>query len=523
MKRNIRAAMFCLIAVGILFVSNGAVALTKTSLIKKKNPLKKTVEMADLDPLVDLTVTVEIDEIRALDKIDKNSDPDFYVKIYIDDHEYVSPVWHNMKYVKQKWSVTHNVPDDVENVTIKIQLWDWNPGLDKLCDISRDYDMGNHENDRDIDLIYSLKTGHWVGEDYVEHDPTMFDPSGYGRLNGCDDNSIYQNDLDCELWFNIYQDDYDGDGIPYWTEVNVFGTDPTVDDTGMDADNDGVPIEWEYKWGYTLEPWRWEHGWVYNPFTWENHSSLDPDRDGLSNVEEYLTSQWGSDPFRKDLFIELDQMEESPRGEKSILPDGAKDLLRDAYDKHNIVYHLDDGCMGGSDMIPFDEVTTRKELQDIYWNYFLHGDPNNWRRGVFHYGIVVYNATYPGFVFWGGVGPYLDSFQISSKGMEKKVRQTKLLKPFTSTEERRNIVYASAYMHETGHTLGIFNSNTPGCDDQYSKYPWQKDWWKWRPYKSVMNYGYMYLMVDYSDGSRGKNDFNDWANLDLAFFQRKAW
>jgi hypothetical protein len=78
-------------------------------------------------------------------------------------------------------------------------------------------------------------------------------------------------------------------------------------------------------------------------------------------------------------------------------------------------------------------------------------------------------------------------------------------------------------MHETGHTLGIFNGNTPGCDDQMGKYPWQKNWWKWRPYKSVMNYGYMYQIVDYSDGSRGKNDFDDWSRLDLTFFQRQMW
>jgi hypothetical protein len=94
--------------------------------------------------------------------------------------------------------------------------------------------------------------------------------------------------------------------------------------------------------------------------------------------------------------------------------------------------------------------------------------------------------------------------------MEKQARNP--LKP-------RDVVYASAYMHECGHSLAIYHGNTPGCDDQEGKYPWQLNWWKWLPYKSVMNYGYMYRIVDYSDGSRGKNDFNDWARLDLAYFQ----
>ena len=115
----------------------------------------------------------------------------------------------------------------------------------------------------------------------------------------------------------------------------------------------------------------------------------------------------------------------------------------------------------------------------------------------------------PGFIFRP------DAYQISSKGMEKKV--------LLNSRYHRDVVYSGAYMHECGHTLGIFNSNTPGCDDQDSKYPWQGNFWKWHPYKSVMNYVHMYRMVDYSDGSRGRNDFDDWNRMDLTFFQREGW
>ena len=152
------------------------------------------------------------------------------------------------------------------------------------------------------------------------------------------------------------------DNIPYWTEVNAFKTDPTVDNTGEDFDNDGVPIEWEWKWGYSpsidWENFTWMHDWKYDPFIWEDHQTLDDDEDGIQNVEEYRMSDWGSDPFRKDLFVELDQMEAGPNGEPaSLFPEGSKELLRTAYNKHNIVYHLDDGSHenSGSDMIPFDD------------------------------------------------------------------------------------------------------------------------------------------------------------------------
>jgi hypothetical protein len=477
----------------------------------------------DIDPLINLFITVEIKQIRSLektdlgifpiDKIDLFSDPDFYVKVIINDEEFTSPVWENMKYVyNPQWSAALDVPDDKEFVNITIQLWDSNPQGDRLCDLSDNYQ--NFDDAYDIDLIYNLKTGHWSGDDWLNPFWGGIDPSGYGRLNGCDDNSYYQNNRDCEMWFDIYQNDFDGDGIPYWTEVNAFNTDPTVDNTGDDADKDGVPIEWEYKWGYfrniDWENFSWIHDWKYDPFVWEDHENMDDDKDGLNNIEEYLTSQWGSNPSCKDLFVELDQMEAGPNGEAaSMLPDGSKELLRTAYDKHNVVYHLDDGSWenSGSDAIPFDEETTmswmdqNSELAQIYNDYFLHGNENNWRKGVFHYGVLIHKCNSAAGAMFGA-----DRFYITSNGHEKKSGNLLL---------NRDVVYASAYMHECGHTLDI---NNPGVDDRNSMYPWQLNYWKWRPYKSVMNYGYMYLMVDYSDGSRGLNDFDDWHDIDLTFF-----
>jgi hypothetical protein len=479
----------------------------------------------DIDPLVDLTVTVEIDQIRTLekndlgltpiDKIDMFSDPDFYVKIFINNNDFISPIWYDTKYVDDpNWSASLNVPDDIEYVNITIQLWDSSPSGDRLCDLSENY--GDYNENYDVDLVYNLKTGHWEGDDWLIPIWGGLDKSGYGRLNGCDDNSYYQNNRDCELYFNIYQNDYDNDGIPYWTEVNVFNTDPKVNNLGEDLDKDGIPIEWEFKWGYfqniDWENYTWIHDWRYNPNIWEDHKNIDEDEDGIDNYEEYLTSQWGSDPYRKDLFVELDAMDGGPNGElASIMPEGAKELLQIAYNKHNLVYHLDDGSwdQSGFDIIPFDDLTTSdwfssdNELSQLYDDYFLHNDEDNWRRGVFHYGVLIYQCSRANGNAFGS-----NSFQISSNGLDEKARKLPWLD--------RDIVYASAYMHECGHTLDL---NNPGVDDFYSKFPWQLNWWKWRPYKSVMNYGYMYQMVDYSDGSRGLNDFNDWNDMDLTAFQ----
>lgn len=73
-------------------------------------------------------------------------------------------------------------------------------------------------------------------------------------------------------------------------------------------------------------------------------------------------------------------------------------------------------------------------------------------------------------------------------------------------------------MHELGHTFA-FNP-IPGHDPN-SKYPWQTGYWINRPYKSCMNYAWVYAIVDYSDGSRESPDIDDWARIDYDAFERE--
>jgi hypothetical protein len=519
MKKDNKIILLLTIGISLFLISTAAAFPIVKNQTKLANPIAD-----DLDPLVDLQVIVDIKTIRSLEKFDQQipsikkinwiGKPNFYVKVFINGNESQSPIWEKMKYVYQPdWSATLDVPDDQEWVTIRIELWDHSILGDKMCDLTGINEESIKE-DRGINLTYSLKTGHWYGDDNNNPLDTgwwmMTDDSGYGRLNGCDDRSIYQQDPDCELWFNIHQNDFDGDGIPCWAEMNVTHTDPAIDNRGQDADGDGCPIEWEFKWGhfFTREghSHNLTHAWAFDDSVADDHQHLDADNDGLSNYEEYQTSQWGSDPFRKDLFVELDQMATGPNGEESIFPDASKELISTAFNRRNIVFHLDDGTWQGtgSDTIPFQNATEWEDLDTIYVNYFLQGNEDNWRQGVFHYGVLVYNCTIAGGNAFGS-----NAYQVSSKQMDKKSRLPLL---------QRDVVYASAYMHECGHTL---ITGPLGGHDDVSKYPWQLGWWKWRPYRSCMNYGYTYKMVDYSDGSQGKNDFNDWSpeRMDLTAFQ----
>jgi hypothetical protein len=472
---DIMKKMYILSIIGILLLSLNTIVTSSNF---------NTEVLTDFDPLVDVSVSVEIKTIRFLDiaelktltKTAEKSNPNFYVKVFINEVEFTSTIWSNTKYIYDpQWSAVLNVPDDQEFVNINIQLWS-----DESEDVP--YDISGDRESYDVNLLYSIKTGHWTGDDSIG------DTSGYGRLCGCDDGTIYENDRDCELWFDITQNDYDGDRIPYWIEIETLGTDPTVDDYALDPDNDTISTYWEYKWGY-------------DPLKWDNHKNIDPDGDSINNLEEFLTSDWFSDPFRKDVFVEMDIMGDGPNGEKTYFPENSLDLAQTAFNKQNIVFHLDAGTTGGSDIIPFQDDLTRQDLEAIYQNYFLHGDANNWRRGVFHYGLVVYNANIAGYTFQP------NGFQISSSKLEAKTSNPIL---------NRDIMYASCYIHELGHTFGFWP--IPG-HNRFCAYPWQPGWWWVHSYRSCMNYGWTYLIVDYSDGSRRAPDLNDWNRIDYSSFE----
>jgi hypothetical protein len=169
---------------------------------------------------------------------------------------------------------------------------------------------------------------------------------------------------------------------------------------------------------------------------------------------------------------------------------------------------------GGEKTIPFDIVTSQDEILQIYWEYFLHKDPNYWRRGIFHYAIITYNGPISAYAFSTRINDkvFIDSFQISTDIMElypiyKWPIYHIIRRKTLNLEMNRAIGYAGTLMHELGHTLGISGPGH-GSGNHY----------KYRNYKSCMNYRYVYSILDYSDGSHGLFDYDDWSNLDFFIF-----
>jgi len=263
-----------------------------------------------------------------------------------------------------------------------------------------------------------------------------------------------------------------------------------------DSDNDGVPDWWEEKWGY-------------NPNHWDNHANLDPDKDALNNIEECYTDQYGSNPYHKDIFLEIDWMESKFDNISSNKPTNYwVNQMIEVFARRNITLHFDDGRLGGGEQISYKEFYF-EDLEDLYWDYFLHNNLNNPRKDIFHYCIISDFGPYPGFPGFSFVGwDNLDSWEISGEVINDN-------HPFIE----KDYLIISVILHELGHTLGLLADDHGGNDNMVATIPFTKQFFKYRSYRSCMNYLYTYRIFDYSDGSHGRNDFDDWDNLDFSFFK----
>jgi parallel beta-helix repeat protein len=268
-----------------------------------------------------------------------------------------------------------------------------------------------------------------------------------------------------------------------------------------DTDLDGVPDWWEDKWGY-------------NSTVWNDHANLDPDEDALNNFEECYTDQWGSDPYKKDLFIEVDYFESSIGENDSNKPtEFWIDEMTAKFEEHDIALHVDDGRFGGGELIKEDRDFYYEYLDDVYWDYFLHNDLNNPRKGIFHYCFLEDICPYYDFSGFSVVGwDHLDSWVLFPDN---------ICSEFSLVSKDRIII--SVIMHELGHTMGLLADDHGGNDNMVATMPFTKQFFKYSSYRSIMNYMYTYSILDYSEGKLGRNDFDDWGNLDFNFFKNTSF
>ncbi|KAA0012388.1 MAG: hypothetical protein FE041_03480 [Thermoplasmata archaeon] len=393
----------------------------------------------DFDPTVDIKIGVKIKRARSI-----GGEKIYTIKILIDGKKNES---------KFKGDV---MPSFIA----------WQDVNDGKQIVEIEFEIGRERKQ----IFYDLARGDWYGADYLA------DADGYGHIKF----------EEVEMWFSIFYNDYDNDGLTYWEEVNIYHTNPMESDYGKDYDGDGLPIQWEDRYGF-------------NDFFVENHS-IDYDGDGLNDYEEYYMVNMLSDPFARDVFIEIDYMPEYEIYEKSI------QMLYDVFTKYDITMHI-----YIDDELPYMEKVYYKDAVNFYWDYFLDGNISNQKHGIFRYVILVsYGTSKRGghvFVGWDNCDAILLACQYIKDWKIGKARKT---------------AYASLLMHELGHTFGLWDNTFGGIDNESCNMPWLKGYWKYANYKSCMNYRYAFQLVNYSDGSHGRNDFDDWGNINLAFF-KNSW
>lgn len=265
----------------------------------------------------------------------------------------------------------------------------------------------------------------------------------------------------------------------------------------LDTDGDGAPDYWEIKWGY-------------NPNSWDDQYHLDPDKDALNNIEECYMDSFGANPFIQDVFLEIDWTQSTISNMSNKPPKQEINQMIDAFGEHNINLHVDIGELGGGEELPPQSYISYAEIIDLYWDYFLHNDLNNPRQQIFHYGIICDYTGGPGFsvVGWN----HLNAFIIGAQFLTEKY-----------VHYPRAWVALTSAMHEVGHTFGLIVTKYNGIDNHLSMKPVYKEFWIYLQYKSILNYFYTFFMMDFSDGTHGYGDYNDWENLDFSFFKNSTF
>lgn len=508
MKKNAWIFAFIFVAIIIIF----SIAYLQLS----QKPSEKEGKIIDdrISPMENQALFVQILRIRNRGLMERmltygnswKKTPSFYYVIKVDDEigsskGYVGETgiyttWDTMGYES---TMTFDVDEEREYSDVKISI----------IEIQQTGLLGQRSEEvikENVSLKYDYRTGRWAGDDFLK------DKDGMGHYLG----------KNYEIWFNIYQADYDHDNIPYWIEKNVLGTDPSIDDSKLDPDNDGIPTDWEWRYGY-------------DPFTYNAHENLDPDIDGIENIEEYKMRKYFSNPFQPDIYIETDGMEK-----KGILDiphifyKESQQMIIERFAQHGINLYIDDGWKdgpinGGGELLPY-----QKNLDDVMGKQLLAFYTHNFadeRKGIFRYVVVGSREDGGGFITPVNYNNF-DAIYVSNDFNSVITRLA-----FTPREMR--VMLAKAILHELGHSIGLMPVTFPGIDIMSRKvidrYPSMSDEdynGYLNNYYSVMNYKYIYnkpfffsdethtYLFDYSDGSNGlPYDQNDWEHVYLPTFQ----
>jgi hypothetical protein len=506
MNKNSKQRMLAGIALVIVVLLVASSVFVYYEYYREEEPVKaEQVNVIDerISPLENQGLVLEVLRIRHRGLYERlfakgnswKTKPSFYYISVIDDLEFKSKdvgqlgwmneiLFHTWDTMFEESKVVRDTEEEQETSTVKLSI------VERVQVKKGLFRKTSQDIERDsLTVVYDYRTGRWSGDD------SFGDYDGYGHYLG---NTF-------EIWFNIYQMDYDLDYIPYWTEVNVLNTDPTVDDSKLDPDDDGVPTAWEWRWGY-------------DPLKWDDHKHLDPDIDGIENIEEYQIAKWLSDPFIQDIYCEVDYMAQGDRSDPPhVIYEECQQAIIELYSRHNIQFFFDQGwpdtpLNGGGNVLP--HYKSLSQDAGMVLRFYDHYFPEE-RRGIFHYLIGCHGGPFQHPAIGNVYDVICYGYTYTPQQRIKQWFQTKgKIKPW---EKNWRVVLSQTLLHEIGHSVAFHPWIFEGVD--YIKWG---DKSTFVNYWSAMNYLHMYdpTFLDYSDDRNGPPyDRDDWTHMFIPEFE----
>ncbi|OKI18569.1 DUF11 domain-containing protein [Streptomyces sp. CB03911] len=155
---------------------------------------------------------------------------DFFVKVFINGEEHRTPTWDDSGDIDPFWTVSAQLPADVQTVPVTIQVWDEDaaPGGDDLGDASE------HDDNNNLDLLVSYVDGKWKdARATTEHDVSWPRSCSTGDGESGSENDGPRVKVCWEASSVSENGDADGDGLLDGWERNGYNDD---DDDKVDVD-----------------------------------------------------------------------------------------------------------------------------------------------------------------------------------------------------------------------------------------------------------------------------------------------
>ena len=231
-------------------------------------------------------------------------------------------------------------------------------------------------------------------------------------------------------------------------------------------------------------------------------------------------AKWFANPYHQDIYLEVDGMESGGfLDPPHVLYEESEQIIIERFAEHGINLYIDQGWpegpvnRGGELLTHYERMSQDSGMMlQFYRNHFSEE-----RRGIFRYVVMCHRG---GFCHPAMFNRY-DQMAVGISN------QQMITAKGAFTPRTYRLMAAVSVMHELGHSLSIAPWNVGGNDNftfAEGRAAKQDFLDKWGNYKSVMNYYYIYdkTLIDYSDGTHGEGDVNDWELFDLTFFEHEC-